>query len=71
MVQSGKTWNDYDHPEWGPFQFGHTHPDYSNSGIASMLAEVYAATGKTRGLTVADVQAPTTATYSSKLSRAA
>lgn len=56
MTRSGQTWEDYGHPEWGAFKFGHTHPDYSNSGIASILATVYAATGKTRDLNVADVQ---------------
>jgi Ca-activated chloride channel homolog len=63
LTSSGKTWKDYGHPEWGPFQFGHTHPDYSNSGIVSVLAEIYASTGKTRGLTIADVQQPATATF--------
>jgi Ca-activated chloride channel family protein len=63
LASSGKTWKDYGHPEWEPFQFGHTHPDYSNSGIVSVLAEIYAAIGKTRGLTVTDVQRPATATF--------
>ena len=63
LAKSGKTWSDYGHPEWGPFQFGHTHPDYSNSGIVSILATAYAATGKTRGLTVADVRKPETAAF--------
>ena len=63
LAASGKQWADYGHPEWGPFQFGHTHPDYSNSGIVSILAEAYAATGKTRDLTVADVQKPETAAF--------
>lgn len=58
LTASGRTWADFGHPEWGPFQFGHTHPDYSNSGITSILATVYAAAGKTRELTVADVQQP-------------
>ena len=35
LAASGKTWADYGHPEWGAFQFGHTHPDYSNSGLAT------------------------------------
>ncbi|MBC8159800.1 MAG: substrate-binding domain-containing protein [Roseiflexaceae bacterium] len=67
LATSGKTWADYGHPEWGPFQFGHTHPDYSNSGIVSILATAYAATGKTRGLTVADVQQPETAEFMRKV----
>ncbi len=63
ITRSNQTWADYGHPEWGPFQFGHTHPDYSNSGITSILAIVYAATGKTSGLTVQDVQQPGVAEF--------
>jgi Ca-activated chloride channel family protein len=60
LATSGRSWGDYGFPEWGSFQFGHTHPDYSNSGITSILAMAYAATGKTRDLTLADVQNPKT-----------
>ena len=31
-------------PQWGAFRFGHTHPQFSNSGLISLFAEVYAAT---------------------------
>lgn len=58
MAAGGKTWANFGHPEWGLFQFGHTHPDYSNSGVTSILATVYVAADKTRHLTVADVQRP-------------
>lgn len=49
-------WGAYGHPEWGSFKLGHTHPEFSNSGLQSVLAEAYAGAGKTRGLTVADVE---------------
>lgn len=49
-------WATYGYPEWGVFKFGHTHPDFSNSGIVSAIAEVYAGLGKQRGLTLADLQ---------------
>ena len=49
-------WADHGHPEWGKFKFGHAHPDFSNSAMLSMIAEVYAAAGKTAGLTVDDVK---------------
>lgn len=65
LAASGKSWADYGHPEWGPFQFGHTHPDYSNSGITSILATGYAAAGKTRDLSVADTQTPEFAAFMS------
>jgi Ca-activated chloride channel family protein len=48
-------WVAYGHPEFGDFKFGHTHPDYSNSGLDSIIAMTYAAVGKVRGLTANDV----------------
>lgn len=45
-------------PQFGTFKFGHTHPEYSNSGMIALLAEIYAAAGKTRGLTLEDLQQP-------------
>ena len=44
-------WSDYGYPEWGSFKFGHTHPEYSNSGFVSIIAEAYAGAGLQRGLT--------------------
>jgi Ca-activated chloride channel family protein len=70
LATSGKTWADFGHPEWGSFQFGHTHPDYSNSGLAAITALAYAAANKTSGLTVADVQAPATATLINSVEQA-
>ena len=49
-------WASFGHPEWGRFKFGHTHPQFSNSGLISMFAESYAAAGKVSGLTTADLQ---------------
>jgi Ca-activated chloride channel family protein len=45
-------WAAYGHPEWGEFKFGHPHPEHSNSGMLSLVAEVYSAAGRTEGLTV-------------------
>jgi Ca-activated chloride channel homolog len=45
-------WAAYGHPEWGEFKFGHPHPEHSNSGMLSLVAEVYSAAGLTDGLTV-------------------
>jgi Ca-activated chloride channel family protein len=69
LANSTDGWSAYGHPEWGAFKFGHTHPLHSNSGILSLLAEVYAATGKTRGLTVADVTDPATYRFVSGVER--
>ena len=51
-----KGWGAHGHPEWGPFKLGHTHPEFSNSGLLSILAEAYAGAKKTRDLTVADLR---------------
>ena len=56
-------WAAYGHPEFGAFKFGHTHPDYSNSGLDAVIAENYAAVGKVRSLTVADVTGPKTKAF--------
>jgi Ca-activated chloride channel family protein len=56
-------WGAYNHPEWGPFRFGHTSPESSNSGLISILAEAYAATGKKAGLTLQDVNDEKTAKF--------
>jgi Ca-activated chloride channel family protein len=58
LATSSEGWSAYGHPEWGSFKFGHTHPDYSNSGIVSIIAETYAGLKKEKGLTEADLQSP-------------
>ncbi|MBU8896065.1 substrate-binding and VWA domain-containing protein [Corallococcus sp. M34] len=55
VAASPRGWADYGHPEWGSFKLGHTHPEFSNSGLLAVLAEAYAGAGKTRGLTAQDV----------------
>ncbi len=60
----------YNTPQLGKFRFGHTHPDYSNSGFETILAMAYAATKPDRALTLADVQKPETATFINKLESA-
>lgn len=49
-------WAAYGHPEWGEFKFGHPHPEHSNSGMLSLVAEVYSAAGVTQDLTVEEVK---------------
>jgi Ca-activated chloride channel family protein len=42
-------------PEFGPFRYVHTNPDFSTSGLSAVAASYYAAAGKREGLTKADV----------------
>jgi Ca-activated chloride channel homolog len=58
-----KGWAAYGHAEFGDFKFGHTHPDYSNSGLDAVIAMNYAAVGKVRGLTTNDVTNPATQSF--------
>ncbi len=48
-------WGAKGHPEWGPFKLGKTNPNFSTSGLSATVAMYYAATGKTAGLTVEDL----------------
>ena len=58
LSKDDKGWATYDHPEWGKFKFGHTHPEYSSSGLVSLFAAAYAAVGKTTGLEINDLIDP-------------
>ncbi len=63
LSQNPKGWESLGRAEWGRFKLGHTHPEYSNSGLLSFLAESYAGADKTRGLSVADLAAKKTRTF--------
>ena len=63
LARNEKGWQAYGYPQWGKFKFGHTHPEYSNSGLTSLIAEAYAASGKSAGLVLADLQKPQTRAF--------
>jgi Ca-activated chloride channel family protein len=63
VAKDPRGWAAFGHPEWGAFKLGHTHPEFSNSGLLSILAEAFAAAKKKRGLTRADVESPATRDY--------
>lgn len=58
VASDPKGWGSYGHPEWGVFRFGHGHPDYSTSAMLSVISGIYAAAGKTSGLTPEDLKNP-------------
>lgn len=51
-------WAAFGHPEWGPFLLGKTNPNFSTSGLSALIAQAYANTGKTEGLTIEDLAQP-------------
>jgi Ca-activated chloride channel homolog len=64
LAQDPAGWAGKGHPEWGPFRFGKTNPHFSTSGLAETVAQYYAATGKTRDLTLEDLARPDVDAYS-------
>jgi Ca-activated chloride channel family protein len=60
VASNAEGWGAYGHAEWGPFKLGHTHPEYSNSGLLAVLAEAYAGSKKGRGLVVSDLESSPT-----------
>jgi Ca-activated chloride channel homolog len=58
LAQDPSGWAGKGHPEWGPFRFGKTNPNFSTSGLSQTVAQYYAATGKTKDLTLEDLARP-------------
>jgi Ca-activated chloride channel family protein len=58
LAREGQGWGARGHPEWGPFRLGKTNPNVSTSGLAALVAQAYAATGTTEGLSLEDLARP-------------
>ena len=67
VAANPKGWGAKGHPEWGTFKLGHTHPEFSNSGLLAVLAEAYAGAKKTRGLTADDLSSKETTAMLAKV----
>jgi Ca-activated chloride channel family protein len=65
LARSDQGWAAYGHPEWGPFRLGKTNPNFSTSGLSALIAQAYAATGKTSGLSQEDLARPETIAFAS------
>ena len=63
LANDPEGWAAYGHPEWGPFRLGKTNPNYSTSGLNFTIAQYYAATGKSAGLTTEDLARPDAIQY--------
>jgi Ca-activated chloride channel family protein len=60
LSQDPEGWAVRGHPEWGDFRLGKTNPNFSTSGLSALIAQAYAANGKTSGLSIEDLDKPTT-----------
>jgi Ca-activated chloride channel family protein len=70
LSRSEAGWADLGHPEWGRFKLGKTNPNYSTSGLHALIAQNYAATGKTAGLSSEDLQNPAVQQYGTDIESA-
>jgi Ca-activated chloride channel family protein len=55
LATSPEGWAAKGHPEWGSFKLGKTNPNFSTSGLSALIGQTYAATGKSRGLSIEDL----------------
>lgn len=58
LAQSQTGWADFGLPQFGAFRLGKTNPNFSTSGLSALIAQTYAATGKTQDLTSEDLANP-------------
>lgn len=70
LAKSDTGWADYGHPEWGQFRLGKTNPNFSTSGLSALIAQTYAATGKTTGLSSEDLANPAVVQYGTDIESA-
>lgn len=69
LIDDPQGWAKFGHPEWGRFTMGQTDPMASSTALSTVIAEFYAATGKSSSLTVKDVQAPESQQFLRQLAR--
>jgi Ca-activated chloride channel family protein len=70
LTRSGDGWAAFGHPEWGAFKLGKTNPNFSTSGLNALVAQSYAATGKTSGLSAEDLARPEVVDFASTVESA-
>src|SRR4051794_17833958 len=58
LAKDAQGWGALGHPEFGPFKLGKTNPNFSTSGLNALIAQTYAASGKTSGLSLEDLEKP-------------
>ena len=58
LAQDPNGWGAKGHPEWGAFKLGKTNPNFSTSALSATIAQYYAATQKTTGLSLEDLAQP-------------
>jgi Ca-activated chloride channel family protein len=70
LSQDPEGWAAHGHPEWGAFRLGKTNPNFSTSGLSALIAQAYAANGKTEGLSLEDLAQPSTDEFARQIESA-
>ena len=70
LAKDPNGWGSVGHPEFGPFKLGKTNPNFSTSGLNALIAQTYAATGKTSGLSTEDLNKPDVVAFGSSVESA-
>lgn len=70
LANDPQGWAAHAHPEWGPFRLGKTNPNFSTSGLSALIAQNYAAVGKTENLTSEDLANPQTVAFNEAIESA-
>ena len=65
LANNPQGWGAVGHPEFGPFKLGKTNPNFSTSGLNELIAQTYAASKKTSGLSAEDLDKPEVVTFGS------
>jgi Ca-activated chloride channel family protein len=63
LTEDPQGWAAHGHPEWGEFRLGKTNPNFSTSGLSALIAQAYAANGKTSALSLEDLAKPSTSAF--------
>ena len=65
LAKDPRGWGAVGHPEFGPFKLGKTNPNFSTSGLNELIAQTYAASNKTAGLSQEDLDKPDVVAFGS------
>ena len=70
LARDTQGWAGKGHPEWGAFRLGKTNPNFSTSGLSALIAQAYAATNKSSGLSSEDLDNPAVAQFATAVESA-
>jgi Ca-activated chloride channel family protein len=70
LARDPNGWSAVGRPEFGPFKLGKTNPNFSTSGLNALIAQTYAASGKTSGLSAEDLDKPDVVSFGSSVESA-